>query len=272
MPATPSAAQTVRTARHGPHDLRLVRHGGLFHGIAPGLARVADADADRAWALLTAAVARSDPRWTGHDGARARFLSFFPGGFADPVYVAQERAYKLRAREMLLRTVPLEAARAGQGFGEAVLKVCDATNILSPVEKMRLRDLLRGPDADGFVQAAAAFAAEPDAAGLARLARLLKPHAGLRWLAATYLPFLWLPEARMLLKPRVTVDFAARIGHRFAQDYAAELRFEVWSALADLAAETRAALADLGPRDGIDIQSFIWVVGSYRPGDGQPAP
>ena len=27
-------------------------------------------------------------------------------------------------------------------------------------------------------------------------------------------------------------------------------------------------LADLEPRDNIDIQSFIWIVGEYRKGDG----
>jgi hypothetical protein len=35
----------------------------------------------------------------------------------------------------------------------------------------------------------------------------------------TYLPFLWRPEAHMFLKPEITTEFAARVGHRLADDY-----------------------------------------------------
>jgi hypothetical protein len=33
---------------------------------------------------------------------------------------------------------------------------------------------------------------------------------------------------------------------------------------------TTVELADLEPRDRIDVQSFIWVVGDYREGSEQP--
>jgi hypothetical protein len=74
-----------------------------------------------------------------------------------------------------------------------------------------------------------------------------------KWPVATYLPFLWQPDRHMFLKPTVTKDFATRVGHRFASDYDSTLTINV--------------VQSLKPRDRIDIQSFIWVVGGYHDDD-----
>jgi hypothetical protein len=70
----------------------------------------------------------------------------------------------------------------------------------------------------------------------------------------------------MFLKPEVTKDFATRVGHRFAFDYEAKLDLPIYESLLDLKAKTAREINDLSPRDGIDIQSFIWVIGDYRDG------
>ena len=80
---------------------------------------------------------------------------------------------------------------------------------------------------------------------------------------ATYLPFLWEPHSNMFLKPEVTQDFARRVGHDFAHRYDSALEPEVYASLLDLASTTEHRIASLAPRDRIDIQSFIWVVGRY---------
>ena len=98
---------------------------------------------------------------------------------------------------------------------------------------------------------------------LLEMERALKPYDSAKWTVVTYLPFLWRPETQMFLKPEVTKDFAARVGHRFASDYDARLDIEVYQSLLDLVAETADHLADLRPRDRIDVQSFIWVVSQY---------
>jgi hypothetical protein len=71
----------------------------------------------------------------------------------------------------------------------------------------------------------------------------------------------------MFLKPMIMADFAARVGHRFAHAYRSDLDIEVYDAFLDLAEETRAKLADMGPRDMIDIQSFMWTVVKYKEED-----
>ena len=68
----------------------------------------------------------------------------------------------------------------------------------------------------------------------------------------------------MFLKPEATKDFATRVGHPLASLYKAQLDFDVYTSLLDLADTITEELSNLAPRDRIDIQSFIWVVGDYR--------
>ena len=72
-----------------------------------------------------------------------------------------------RAKEKLDTIAPLHDALEGVGFGEAVLAAFRATNLLSPFEKTRLQELLRGPNADAFIQAAGNFCEGWDKGGTA---------------------------------------------------------------------------------------------------------
>ena len=132
--------------------------------------------------------------------------------------------------------------------------------------------MLRGPPADPFIQAAARFTLGGGKQALVDMEHALKPYDSAKWTVATYLPFLWRPEAHMCLKPEVTKDFAARVGHRFASDYEPRLDIAVYDSLLDLVARTEAELAELEPRDRIDVQSFIWVIGGYKEGKEAPKP
>ena len=66
---------------------------------------------------------------------------------------------------------------------------------------------------------------------------------------------------------RITKDFAERVGHNFSFEYEATLNASVYESLLSLVNKTRNKLADLAPRDNIDIQSFIWIVGAYTDED-----
>lgn len=189
---------------------------------------------------------KADPRYAGFDGARARFLRFFPGGFQSEAYLDMERNYKLVAKEKLDRDAPLAQALNGTGFGEAALAAYRGTNLLSRFEKTRLQALLRGPESDLFVRAAARFT-EGDRSALLDMQSALKPHDNAKWTVVTYLPFLWRPDVHMILKPQSTTDFAARVGHRFAHDYEARLEIGIYDGLLDLASLTERELADLQP-------------------------
>ncbi len=84
-------------------------------------------------------------------------------------------------------------ADAQSGFGEGVLSVFRATNLLFALQKTRLQEVLRGPAADPFIRAAARFAMGEKAA-LNDMERALKHHESAKWTVVTYLPFLWRPR------------------------------------------------------------------------------
>lgn len=260
--------KTIRQGTVGKAQLRLVDTGEeLAAIIVENGAKTYEArgrDADTLWADLQAQVQKTGPNWFGWQGARERFLHWFADGFRSPAYLADERDYKLEAKARLEATTPVEEAAAGTGHGEAVLAAYRRTNLLYPVEKTRLQSLLRGPDGDAFVQAAARFALGQGKPALTAMERLLRPHDNARWTVVTYLPFLWAPEKHIFLKPEVTKDFAARVQHSLEHRYDAELQYETYESLLDLAGEIRREFASLAPRDNIDVQSVIWVVGDYR--------
>ena len=269
--------KTVCTVKVGDLSLRLVEKDRAFIGLifaADGSkkAQIDGADADDVWRRLHDEAGKANPKYFGFEGARARFLRFFPNGFHSAGYANAERGYKIAAKQRLDQTAPLERALTASGLGEAILSVFRATNLLSPFEKVRLQDVLRGPNADDFVRAAARFSLGEGKPALLQMESALKPHDSAKWTVATYLPFLWRSEEHMFLKPEVTKDFAARVGHRFATDYEARLDFSVYESLLDLVSKTAAELAQLKPQDRIDVQSFIWVVGDYKEESEQPQP
>lgn len=256
-------AVTVRSGKQGKHELRLVQQGATFTGLADGKILVSGEDADTVWASLLGELGKLDPKYFGFGGAKTRFLSIFPASFADPGYAGHERDYKDKARAKLLATVSPEAAAESSGMGEAVLSVFRATNLLSTFEQIRIQEVLRGRNADAFIRAAGRFTVSCDATSLKAMAAALEPHAAATWPVVTYLPYLWAPDRHMFLKPTVTHDFAARVGHPFRDVYASQVGIEVYESLLDLAARTEAEIADLKPRGRIDLQSFIWVIGAY---------
>lgn len=259
--------KTIREATFGKATIRVVETGNVYAGIVlldgKVRSRLDGKNIDELWLQLQNEVARASPDFFGFDGARSRFLQIFKDGFASPKYIDNERAYKLAAKNKLDSLVPLEKAVAAEGSGEDILAVYRATNLLSPFEKARMQEALRGPNADSFIRGAAAFAAGDIGEGLRVMAAALKPHDVAKWTAISYLPFLWRPDKHMYLKPEVTKKFAERVGHNFFTSYSPELDPDVYDSLLDMTVTTEHELKELKPKDRIDIQSYIWVVGAY---------
>lgn len=258
--------KTIREEAVGKLLLRLVEHNGSYAGVILGGAsapRVDGENADEVWAKLRAEVGKASPAYFGYDGARARFARMFPSGFKGS-FEREERDYKVAAAQFLAEVLPLEqAARATSDDCAAAARAFSKTNLLSAFEQARTRDVLKSKVGPSFIAACAAIANGDWKPALPEIQRIFQPHGTPSWPAATYLPYLWRPDAHIFLKPEVTRDFAERVGHRFAQAYGSKLDGATYDALLDLANETKAQLSALEPRDMIDVQSFIWVVGAY---------
>ena len=225
------------------------------------------ADLEVLKASLRNLAGRLHPDYFGIEAAKGRFCSFFPSGFGDATYLAKERDYKDKARSALNSAVPLERALEADAGDALGCRKGLATNLLSRFEAARLSEVLASREGPMFVRAAASFAFEPDPQSLRAMEKAIEPHGRGSWPLMTYLPFLWSPETQMFLKPEATKDFAVRVGHSFATDYESSLDFDVYLALLELTHWTEGHISDLNPRDRIDVQSFIWVVGSYTDAD-----
>ncbi|KUM25649.1 hypothetical protein AU467_25375 [Mesorhizobium loti] len=260
----------MRTLAVGKVELRLVQKGDQFYGLVNGKIEVKGDEPDEVWRLLMDGRGPANPRYFGFDGAKNHFLHYYPNGFHSEGF--SERGYKERASSNLKLAVPVEAAAGGTGFAELVLAAFRATDLLHPVEKSRTQEVLRGPNADAFIQAAARFTLDDNPRqALRNMERALYKHDAAKWTIATYLPFMWRPDRHMFLKPEATKDFAERTKQAFKEIYEPALELSVYASLLNLVKKTRVEIADLQPRDNIDIQSFIWVVSGAYDGE-KPRP
>jgi hypothetical protein len=205
---------------------------------------------------------------------KRKFLQFFPNGFRDETYLDWERGYKLRAHEewqtVLNRTVYQSKLFQGKflEIGAKAVKIESRTNLLFSFEKMAIRDALKSErGARDFAEGLYDFLHGRGnlqtnftrwcdvLAGLPR-----KQSRVLTWPVATVFGFIAQPDTHIFLKPTVTRLAATEYGFDFL--YRSSPSWETYSSLLAFADEIRRDLRDLRPRDLIDIQSFIWVLGS----------
>lgn len=205
---------------------------------------------------------------------RKYFLGFFPKGFGDAKYFDWERGYKLAAHEHWQETLNKKAFRRlldEKRFAEIAaraLKIESKTNLLFSFEKMALRDAVRTDEgARVFAESLYEFlhGAGKDENKFARWTDALdslprRQTRVLNWTNATVFPFLAQPEKHIFFKPNTTRN-AAR-GYGFDLAYNSRPSWEIYKNLLAFAETIRLDQSDLEPRDMIDLQSFIWVIGS----------
>jgi hypothetical protein len=205
---------------------------------------------------------------------RRKFLRYFPDGFRDETYVDWERGYKQRAHEQWNATLGKRELRALLLAGQHVevaaraIRIESRTNLLFSFEKMALRDAVRSPAgarafADGLyalVYGAGSPARRFDAWCEVVGALPRKQTRVLTWPAVTVFPFLALPDEHFFFKPGVTRRAADAYG--LPLPYQSRPSWTAYEPVLELAARVRRDLRDLRPRDMIDLQSFLWVLGS----------
>ena len=217
---------------------------------------------------------RPSPLTPAARSCREHFLAFFPDGFRDESYVQTERSYKWDAhREWveLLNRETFESLLDVHGYDEIArrgLRIESHTNLLFSFEKMALRDALRDPvGARTFATGLHGWIYGSDRER-GRFERWTEQVAALprrqtrvlTWPIVTVLGFIARPRVHMFLKP--TVTRIAADAYEFDFEYRSTPQWETYSSLLDFARRIRGDQADLGPRDMIDAQSFIWTQGS----------
>jgi hypothetical protein len=217
---------------------------------------------------------QSQPAAVGATRCRRKFLRFFPQGFRDKTYLAWERDYKWHAHqqwnEALDRNAHRALMRAGN-FAEVAaraVRIESRTNLLFSFEKMALRDAVKSAEgARAFAEGLYDFLY-----GAGRMPRKFERWCDvvaalprrqtrvLTWPLVSVFGFIAQPATHIFLKPNVTRLAAREYGFDFR--YQSKPAWETYASLLAFAETVRRDLADLRPRDMIDLQSFMWVQGS----------
>ena len=213
---------------------------------------------------------------TGPARARRKFLRTFPGGFSDETYLDWERDYKWAVHKAWERELNKDAFKALLDEGDHTDIATEALRIeqrsrhsmLFSFEKMALRDAVRSPEgARAFAEGLYRFLHGPgsDEAkfnawrdvvdGLPR-----RQTRVLTWPVMTVFGFIAQPRKHIFLKPKTVKAAAEAYGYDF--DYASRPGWETYESYLGFARAVKRDMADLRPRDMIDVQSFIWVQGS----------
>lgn len=211
------------------------------------------------------------------------FLNRFSGGFSDPEYIGDkykgERQYKLLAHQRYATKLGSGQAQELLASGQIeelrrrALSVVSQVNLLSIFESAAFHDALSDAGtAEHFFQVLLRLLDAPKVT-----AEVFQPYADAvcdlpvevgksrvaTWPVATILPYLAQPDRHMFLKPGVTQEAANRLG--FDLHYEPRLNWKTYEALLRMGEVYMELLRPLGPRDSIDIQSFIYIAcGGYE--------
>jgi hypothetical protein len=220
---------------------------------------------------LTLAPSAKGLKYVSLPQAVTRFLERFPQGFYGEKYLEQERNYKVAAHELasqLLGKQVFANMLKTHDFDEIckrALRVSNATNLIFPNEKMALKDgLSTTPAKKLFSESLHQLLFGPDdlEPRFKTFCSALEEVNAAKWTTATYFPFLLFPKQHIFLKPSITQSAAALSA--FEINYRPQLNWLTYKCVLVFAEHLRQQLADLKPRDMIDVQSFMWCIAPHE--------
>jgi hypothetical protein len=219
-------------------------------------------------------VSKEDPVEKQRIKCRKKFLHYFKNGFSDATYISWERHYKLSAHFAFQQQLNkaeysrlLKASKYAE-IANAAVRLESKTNLLFSFEKMVLRDAVKEPEgAKAFAQGLFEYVYgnaslqerfETFSETVANLPR--KQTRVHTWPLQTVFGFIANPQEHIFLKPRVTQ--VATEKYAFDFEYKSKPNWNTYKSLIDFAEQIRKDVSELSPHDYIDLQSFMWVMGS----------
>lgn len=219
-------------------------------------------------------IASTDSIRTARKRCIKKFLHYFKKGFLDEKYIAWERQYKLDAHIQFQQKLnrksfkELLIAKKFEEISRTAIQVESKTNLLFSFEKMAIRDAVKSKDgAEQFALGLFDYLYSSDPLQrrfenftevISRLPR--KQTRVLTWPLLTVFGFIAEPVKHIFLKPKVTQKAAEK--YKFDFDYISPPNWETYESLLAFAEQIKSDTKNLHPRDHIDFQSFIWVMGS----------
>jgi hypothetical protein len=203
-----------------------------------------------------------------------KFQYYFPGGYRGQKYQDWERNYKweahLKWEEKLNKKEFKSLLQQGEytEIAKYAISIESKTNLLFSFEKMALRDAVKD-EASAKLFAKGLYDFLHGAKEIKErfenyrdmLAKLpVKQTRVLTWPVLTVFGFIAQPDKHIYLKPIVTKTAAKK--YKFDFSYSTKPIWNTYESLLNFAEQVKKDTSQFGPRDMIDLQSFIWVMGS----------
>jgi hypothetical protein len=203
-----------------------------------------------------------------------KFLYYFKKGFADKKYIAWEREYKYNAYKTFHEELDqamfkkLLQEKKYEPIAQTVVKIESRTNLLFSFEKMALRDALKiaGAIKDfsiglyNYIYGADTLQQRFEDFVKVVEALPRKQTRVLTWPIVTVFGFIANPNEHIFLKPRVTQIAAEK--YKFDLGYTSKPNWNTYKQVLLFADQIKKDTVAYKPHDYIDLQSFIWVLGS----------
>jgi len=195
------------------------------------------------------------------------FLEQFPEGFYGQRFKEEEREYKIHAHDLALELLNREKFHALLENDEhtevckRALKVVNATNLIFANEKMALKDGLAQSEAECSFSANLFDLLYGEGALEERFSSFSKVLEGIgadKWTTASYFLFIVHPDKFMFVKPTITKHASELCG--FEINYKPQLNWLTYKSVLEFSEYLKSELAELNPRDMIDVQSFMWCI------------
>jgi hypothetical protein len=199
-------------------------------------------------------------------GMLASFREVYPGGFYGERQAVEERDYKVKASELCLSLLgenefaDLLGAKNWIELFERVKRVVNQTNFIQgSFEKPKLFDAIRDEN-----NAPAFFRALYDVMwGKAEFFVRFQHYCDVleslglnKWTYATYFSFLADPQNAMFVKPEM-LKKSLEIS-RYPLNYESMPSADLYRQILKFSSWLKARIAELEPRDMIDVHSFMW--------------
>ena len=224
--------------------------------------------------MRTGIISKKNPIEKQRLVCRKKFLYYFKKGYSDPKYISWERQYKLDAHfrfQQALNKSEYERLLLVKKYSDiaaTAVRIESRTNLLFSFEKMALRDAVKPASgarafALGLYEYVYGKTSLSDRFNEFSNVISTLPRKQTRvhtWPLQTVFGFIANPREHIFLKPRVTQIAAVKYHYQF--QYRSKPNWETYKSLLDFAEQVRNDTNDLNPQDYIDLQSFIWVMGS----------
>ncbi len=204
----------------------------------------------------------------------SKFIYYFPGAYTGKKYNAWEREYKWNAHlqwNEKLSKIEFQKLLDGSDYAQIAKRAVNIeskTNLLFSFEKMALRDAVKTEEsaklfAEGlynYVYGSGSMQSRFESFRDILSELPVKQTRVLTWPLQTVFGFIADPANHIFLKPTVTKNAAKKYDFDF--NYTSRPNWKTYKSLLDFAEQIRADTSKYKPKDMIDLQSFIWVMGS----------